>query len=351
MAAAKVVSRKATIHDVADHAGVSIKTVSRVLNREPRVRESTRERVEQAIKALSYRPNSPGRMLAGNRTYLLGLIYIANSSYVTSIQNGVLDICRSEHYDLLIHPCLDANPSPLGEIREFVDGPRVDGLLLVPPLSDLEPVRDLLKQLQVPYVTISRESVDDSEWTVCTNDRQICQDMVRYLSRLGHQRIAYLKSHPDHRAAANRYSGFLDGMAEAGLKVRKSFVLQGMNTFESGIDGALRLLRSRSRPTAIFCANDHMAAGVMKVAHEMGLSIPQDLSIVGFDDLPLAGQIWPQLTTVQQPLTEMARNATSLLIKRLRGELTEDVIRVVDSKLVIRDSTGPAPSNDVKSRA
>ena len=338
--------KKATINDVAEHAGVSIKTVSRVLNREPKVRESTRTRVEQAMKTLNYRPNSPGRMLAGRRTYLLGMVYNANSSYVTSIQNGILKICRGEHYDLLIHPCRYTDPALLEEIRELVEGPRVDGLLLVPPVSDLQPVRDLLQRLGTPNVIISRESIDDSEWTVCTNDRRICQDMVRHLARLGHQRIAFVRSHPAHKAMANRYLGFLDGMAEAGLRARRSLVIQGDNSFESGIDCAVRLLREKSRPTAIFCANDHMAAGAMKVAHEMGLSIPGDLSVAGFDDLPIAGQIWPQLTTVRQPLDEMAKRAASLLIRAVRGGSAEAMNRVVDAELVIRNSTGPAPKGD-----
>ena len=335
--------RNTTITDVAREAGVSIKTVSRVLNREPKVRDSTRQRVEDAIKALNYRPNSPGRMLAGSRTYLLGLIYSETSSYIASIQNGVLEACYDEHYDLLIHPCRYTDPSLLDQIRELLSGPRVDGLLLVPPLSDLPEVRKLLRELNVPYVALANADADRRQPTVRTNDRDICREMVRYLFREGHERIAFVQSHPDHKAMADRFLGYQDGMAEAGLRIRKSLVIQGENTFESGVDCAIRLMRQRSQPTAIFCANDHMAAGAMKVIHEMGLSIPGDVSVAGFDDLPVAAQIWPALTTVRQPLNDMALRATRMLIARCRDPQVACDDQVVDAEIIVRKSTGPAP--------
>lgn len=337
--------RPATITDVAKTAGVSMKTVSRVLNRAPNVKPATRDIVEQAMQTLGYRPNSPARMLASNRTYLIGLVYNASSSYITSIQNGVLGACRPEHYDLLIHPCSYTNPSLLDEIREFISGKRVDGLVLVPPVSDVAGIHELLKKHRIPNVAISREPSDQTDWTVCTNDREICKNMVRHLSRLGHQKIAFVRSHPDHKAMADRYLGFLDGMAEVDLKVDDSLVVQGENTFDSGIDCGVQLLRQQPRPTAIFCANDHMATGVMKVAHERRLDIPGDLSVAGFDDIPLAAQVWPQLTTVRQPLEAMANLAAKQLIRLVRNETPQELRNVVDAELVIRQSTGPAPAD------
>jgi LacI family transcriptional regulator len=336
-------AKNTTINDVAKHAGVSIKTVSRVLNREPKVRDSTRERVEAAISQLKYRPNSPGRMLAGSRTYLLGLIYNSNSSYITSIQDGVLEACHDEHYDLLIHPCRYTDPTLLDQMRALLDTPRVDGLLLIPPLADLASVRELMAELEVPYVVLSSDAGDGGQPAVGTNDREICVDMVRHLFRLGHERIAFVRSHPDHKAMANRYQGFVEGMSEAGLRVRKSLVIQGENTFESGIDCGIRLMRNRVRPTAIFCANDHMAAGVMKVVHEMGLSIPDDISVAGFDDIPMAAQIWPALTTVRQPLDKMARLAARMLIDYCRDPQSKPQSHTVDAELILRSSTGAAP--------
>ncbi|MEL6869850.1 MAG: LacI family DNA-binding transcriptional regulator [Pseudomonadota bacterium] len=338
-------TKKATINDVARHAGVSIKTVSRVLNHEPKVRASTRERIESAMKALNYRPNSPGRMLASNKTYLIGLIYGDSSSYITRIQNGVLEACHGEHYDLLIHPCEYTSPKLLDEIRELVEAPRVDGLLLVPPIADLASVRDLIAELGVPNVLISRETVSDDDWGVGTNDRAICAQMTKHLIRLGHERIAFVQAQEDHKAMANRYAGFVDGMNDAGLRVRKRFVLRGDNNFESGIDAAMRLLRMTPRPTAIFCANDHMAAGAVRATHELGLKIPGDVSIAGFDDMPIASQIWPALTTIKQPLNRMAHRATQMLIRGLRNDDVSDLSRIVEAEIVERASTGRAPKN------
>ena len=333
---------RATIDDVAQLAGVSIKTVSRVLNREPRVRESTRERVNQAMQALKYRPNSSARRLAGNCSYLLGLLYDNPSpSYVTSIQEGVLAACRTEHYDILIHPCVYDSPEFMDEIADLLSSTRVDGLILTPPLSDQPALRKLLRDMQIPNVVISISNEGDSRWTVDTNDREICADMVRYLAGLGHQRIAFVQGHPDHKAIAQRFEGFQDGMKDCGLKVSKTLCLQGYNTFDSGVKCGKRLLKRKVPPTAIFCANDDMAAGVLKVAHEMKIAIPGELSVAGFDDIPLASQYWPALTTVRQPTYEMAKLATELLIRRLRNKSRQGVRQVLMSELVIRDSTGP----------
>ncbi|MEM7763120.1 MAG: LacI family DNA-binding transcriptional regulator [Pseudomonadota bacterium] len=336
-------SRKATISDVADQAGVSIKTVSRVLNREPRVRESTKLRVEQAMQELRYKPNSPGRMLASSRTYLMGLIYNDTSSYINRIQSGVLQTCRDEHYDLLIHPCEFTDPNLLDEIRDLLTAPRVDGLVLAPPLSDMQAVQDLVKELGAATVTLSSDSEDANANTVRTTDRESMLEMVRYLTRLGHHRFGYVDCHPEHKAMAKRFDGFREGLTETGLTVNDDWVVRGDNTFESGIECGRKLLQASSRPTAICCANDHMAAGVMKVAHEAGLRVPADVSITGFDDDPSACHVWPALTTIRQPLTKMARHASKMLLDSLRGQEPSERNIVVDADMIIRDSTGPAP--------
>ena len=184
--------KRATIVDVAKLAGVSIKTVSRVLNREPKVRKSTLDRVEQAMKDLNYHPNSSGRRLASNRTYLVGLIYDNtnfNPGYINNIQDGALESCREEHFDLLLYPFTNNDPVLCEQLEELVTEPRVDGLLITPPISDRPDVRALMEKLKTPFVDFSRESAQDSDWTVCTNDREVCAEMVMRLARLGHQRI------------------------------------------------------------------------------------------------------------------------------------------------------------------
>lgn len=341
--ASSIIDRPATITDVAKTAGVSMKTVSRVLNRSPNVKAETKKRVEQAMEATGYRPNSPARMLASNKTYLIGLIYNACSSYISSLQNGVLSGCLPEHYDLLIHPCSYDNPTLLQNIREFISTKRVDGLILVPPVSDVAGIHELLTDHKIPNISISREPIDDEDWSISTNDREICKEMVRHLFRLGHQRIAFVRSHPDHKAMSDRYLGYLDGMAEVSLEVQDNLVVEGDNSYLSGIDCGVQLLRQEPRPSAIFCANDLMATGVMKAVHERKLTMPGDISVAGFDDIPIAEHIWPQLTTVQQPIEEMAKLAAQALIQLIRNEKPKELRAIVDSKIIFRQSTGPAP--------
>lgn len=333
----------ATLADVAKSANVSMKTVSRVLNKSPNVKQATRDNVELAMRALSYRPNTPARMLASNKTFLIGLIYNSSSSYIANIQNGVLRACKPEHYDVLIHPIAYDDPSLLDNLGEFISSKRVDGLMLLPPLADIEGVQELLDEHSVTNIAISRKSVSNQYATVCTNDREICHKMVRYLVDLGHERIAFVRARPDHKAMTDRFNGYLDGMAEKHLEVDDSLFAQGDNTFESGITCGQKLLSSQPRPTAIFCANDHMATGVMKVAHELGIKIPKDLSIAGFDDVPLASRVWPELTTVKQPMEEMALRATEDLIKMIRDDKSDQQQIVLEAQIIKRQSTGPVP--------
>lgn len=333
---------KTTIDDVAALAGVSIKTVSRVVNKEPNVSAGTRERVERAIAQLNYRPNPSARRLAGNRSYLIGLLYDnPSASYVINVQTGVLEACRAESYDLLIHPCTYTDASLPEEIVQLYRDSSLDGLILTPPLSDLAPLVKALRKEGVPSIRIApAERIADTD-AVRTNDRAACREMTEYLAALGHERIGFIIGHPDHAAVAARYSGYLEGMEVAGLRVSKRFVVQGYNSFESGIECAHQLLTRKRPPTAIFASNDDMAAGVMLVAHQMELAIPGDLSIVGFDDIPLARQLWPALTTIRQPVKLMAHAAASILIARLHNRSDEELPRTIDSTQVLRDSAGP----------
>ena len=334
--------KKHTITDVAKLAGVSIKTVSRVINQEPNVRPATQEKVNKAISQLNYRPSASARSLAGNRSYLLGLLYDnPSASYVMKIQNGVLRTCRARNYDLLIHPCRYDDPGLDDDIREFIKNTRIDGLILTPPLTDSKRLLNSLDESGTPYALISPQSNSAFPWSVGTNDARVCSRMVQYLAGLGHERIAFILGHPDHHALKNRYAGYQQGMKESGLKILKRLCVQGYNSFESGEESARKLLSSANPPTAIFACNDDMAAGAMKAAHEMGLKIPGDVSVAGFDDIPLAGQLWPALTTVKQHMQAMGETAADILIRKFRGQGFDEVNRVIDSELVVRDSTGP----------
>lgn len=314
---------RVTIEDVARKAGVSIKTVSRVLNKESNVSQKTREKVLKTMEAMEYQPDPVARRLAGSRSFLIGLLYDSSSSgYVMDIQGGVLKICRSENYELLIHPC-DHLRKVVPEVNNLIDQLRLDGVLLTPPMCDMPELGDALQKRGVPFVSIAPGDRAHASATVHTNDRDVSAEMTSYLASLGHERIGFVIGHPDHKAVANRFLGYKDGLKRSGLKFDEQLVAQGFNTFDSGVDCGILLLRRPDPPTAVFASNDEMAAGIMRVARQLDLRIPEDISVVGFDDLPLAKQLYPSLTTIRQPIRAMAETATQLLLSVLRGEKQE----------------------------
>ena len=344
----------ATIRDVAQHARVSIKTVSRVINNVVTVKAETRERVMRAIRKLDYHPNPSARGLGGSRSYLVGLLYdVSCQYYATRVLAGVLDVCRAAHYQVVMQPCDYRSASLQEDILDNVRKSRADGVILTPPLSDIGKLTAMLDDKSVPFVRIAPAEHRDFHRSVYTNDRESCAKMTEQLAALGHKRIGFIIGNPDHASVADRYRGYLDALQVCGLKVDKSLVVQGFNSFDSGVQCARKLLLARhaKRPTAIFASNDEMAAAVIAVAHGMGLAVPEDLSVAGFDDIPLAQQVWPALTTIQQPIQMMAAQAAQLLIGQLRGAPKDDAEHILESTLTIRQSTGPARNRDFVGRA
>ncbi|MBT8132728.1 MAG: LacI family DNA-binding transcriptional regulator [Gammaproteobacteria bacterium] len=329
---------KVTIDDVAKKAGVSIKTVSRVLNKESNVRQQTRERVQKAIDSLNYHPDPVARRLAGSRSYLIALLYDASSAgYVMDIQGGVLKTCQSENYELVIHPC-DHLANVVPEVHNLIDHLGIDGILLTPPMCDMPELVMALQKKGIPFASIAPGDRQFASATVHTNDREVSAEMTSYLASLGHEKIGFIIGHPDHKAVGNRFAGYKEGLERSGLEFDASLTAQGFNTFESGVECGILLLRRENRPTAIFASNDEMAAGIMRVAHQLKLRVPEDLSVVGFDDLPVAKQMYPSLTTVRQPIRAMAETATRLLLGVLRGE-APDGAPLIPCRPQFREST------------
>ena len=307
--------RRATIEDVASLAGVSIKTVSRVVNREPNVRAATQEKVESAIKELEYRPNPSARNLASHRARLIVLVYddtsvyeTPSAGYIIKMQEGALRACRPNGFDLLIQPCNFRKDDAGEKLREQIVQVRPSGIVVAAPLSNMPKIIDAVKATNTPYVLMSTGNGDDEEFGVATNDRQISAEMTSYLASLGHRQIAFIKGNPSHKAVGNRYDGYLDGLKAAGLAFAEDLVLDGDNSLESGQRCAEKLLSASSRPTAIFAANDDMAAGVIRVASQMGIKVPEELSVAGCDDIALAQILFPSLTTIRQPLRSMTES-------------------------------------------
>jgi LacI family transcriptional regulator len=331
-------ARRATIDDVAKLAGVSIKTVSRVFNREPHVRPATRDKVVAAAETLDYQPNLSARQLASNSNYVIGMLYDnPNSAYITDVQRGSLDACHKNGYNLLIHPC-QANSADL--VKDVVALHRqVDGLILLQPVSDIQDLCALLSHSGVACVRVSQRPYKGMPW-ISVGDAEAADVMTEHLLELGHRRVGFIIGHPDHGSSHDRLRGYKSALERRGIPYDPELVKQGLFDFDSGHNCAQELLASPSRPTAIFASNDPMAMGVLSAAHEMGISIPGELSVAGFDDSPMAGHSWPPLTTVRQPIVEVARLATEVLMGLLRGQRDGDADHQLQAKLVRRLSTG-----------
>ena len=332
-----------TITDIAHLAGVSKKTVSRVINEAPYVNKKTRARVEAVIAEHGYQPDPQARGLAFRRSFLVGLIHDnPNSQYVENIHLGILDALADRGYELVIRPCDRRSPTFLDDMRGFVERLRLFGVVLVPSVSEDERLANLLESADCPYVRITCASLDKPAQLVLTHDNHGAAAAARRLAQLGHRRIAYISGPPLFRSSHERRAGFVAGLAEYGLELAPELVVLGAYTYESGLARGRELLARTDRPTAIFAGNDEMASGVYGAAHEMGLRIPEDLSIIGFDDAPIATRMWPAMTSVRLPVREMGRAAAEKLFatakdaaKTPAGEFTPALIE--------RQSTAPPP--------
>ena len=331
-------TKRSTINDVARLAGVSIKTVSRVFNREPNVRPSTYDRVIAAAETLNYRPNRSARQLASNLTYVIGMLYDnPNSAYVTEVQYGALQVCRKNGYHLLIHPCHADSPDLIKEIVGLQH--QVDGFILLQPISDDQSLNRLLLETNISCVRVSQRPFEKFPW-ISVGDKEAADQMTEYLLNLGHRRIGFIVGHPDHGSSHDRLAGYRSAIERHSIAFDEDLVEQGFFDYESGYSCARTLLSKTTRPTAIFASNDPMAMGVLSVAHEMGLDVPRELSVAGFDDSPLARHAWPPLTTVCQPIAEVARLATEVLMQQLQGRTEGDTDHRLQAELVCRSSTG-----------
>jgi LacI family transcriptional regulator len=334
---------RATIVQVAKRAGVSIKTVSRVTNGEPSVRPALRARVEEAIRHLGYHPSLAARSLAGRRSFLLALAYDNPSpSYLLNLQSGARAACHARGYRLLFHPCDAANPQLADELLGLADDPGVEGLVLSPPLSARGPLVARLRAGQLPLALIAPPTV--AEDAVVIDDEAAAFVATTHLIELGHRRIGFIAGHPEHAATPQRQRGYQRALRAAGIAPDRELSVPGEFSFESGRAAARDLLtRRRGRPTAIVASNDDMAAGVIAEAHELGLVLPGELSVVGFDDAPLAAMLWPPLTTMAQPIAALAELATRRLLDRLRGATAAAPEPPLAFRLVRRASTGAPP--------
>ncbi len=330
--------KNATINDIARLAGVSKKTISRVINQSPFVHEETRQRVNEIIRQTGYSPNPQARALAFRKSFLIGLVYDnPNAEFVVNMQYGVLDALRGSGFELVVHPCERRSPDLIGSVRQFVERHKLHGVILLPPLSEHVGLLAMLAELECPHVSIACVRIEQATHRVVSSDRDACAEAGLHLAALGHKRIAVITGPEGHRSPIERLEGFKEGLARRGIQVPPELIVGGGYTFESGMQAAEMLLSVRDRPTAIFACNDEMAAGVYQTAHRLGIAIPEQLSVVGFDDSPIASRIWPPLTTIRLPIRLMARLAATQLMQP-DGQPGQDASFVVPH-LVTRNST------------
>lgn len=330
----------ATIRDVARMAGCSIKTVSRVINDEPYVTEETRAKVNTAIRKVGYAPNISARRLAQNKSFMICLLmYPGFSQQGSELLTRIMDIGYEENYDILIQPYFPLHTRSKRKLVNLIYEHRIDGFVTTPPLDADEFVSDMLSTYKVPQVQITPYQLDEAVPHIAGDDYQGAFMMTEYLLGLGHKRIAFLTGPRNMRASKDRNNGYAAALQVAGIAYDEALVRNSEWTFDGGYTLAKLLREEKSPPTAIFAGNDDAAYGVIYAAQEMGLCIPQDLSVCGYDDLVLSKNIWPGLTTIHQPSDEMIERAIRLLIGMLKGDSAEKTIITIHSSLVIRGST------------
>jgi LacI family transcriptional regulator len=336
-----------TIVDIARAAGVSIKTVSRVINREPGVSQKTKEAIEAVVAKLNYTPNAWARSLRSTRSYTIALLsnYIAyNTSinYAQRILGGALDACSSTGYHLMVERVRKANGLKQ-KIEEILKARQIDGLILIPPESDNERLIDRLQEERFPFVRISPYKRLDIGSYVQVNDWQAAYEMTKYLLEIGHRDIALVRGPTTHGSAAERYRGFMIAMEEGGGRIKEDWIVRGEFDINSGMQAGEKLFSGRSRPTAVLAGNDDMAIGVMSAGYRHGLSLPRDVSVAGIDGNPIAEAFCPPLTTMSQPILQIGQVATKLLIESLNNPGLEKR-KVFPFKKIVRESTLALPS-------
>ena len=331
--------KAASIYDVARESGVSVFTVSAVVNNKSHVGKRLRDRVEAAIRKLNYRPNLIARSLAKQRTHTIGMIVpdIVNP-FFPMVVRGAEDAAQKHGYNLLLcnsDDSLDKEESAI----ELLLSKRVDGVLLTKAAEDFRPsLRQMIKEVNIPFVLVMRTYPKLTKDAVITDDYRGAYEAVCHLARAGRKRIGLISGPLKVSNAKERWQGFHDALKAKGLPYDPELVIEGDYRIESGFRGGHSLLSHR--PDGIYVANHLMTIGLLKAADEMGLRCPEDYGLVSFDDYPWLGIFRPRLTTVELPKHQLGSEAAELLIKRIAGNRDKAVVRKLQPELRIRESCG-----------
>lgn len=327
--------RPATIVDVAREAGVSFKTVSRVLNGEPNVRAETRARVMEAVTRMGYRANQHARSLRAGQSRLIGVFYSNPSRhYLGEIQIGALQRGNAEGFSIAFEQ-LEEGAGGTAILPR--GGAELAGAILTPPLTEDVVLMQRLAEAGTPFVRLSHTEAEGEVGHVTMDDEAAAQEAASHLAALGHRRIGFIAGPASHPQSLLREAGFRAGLAAHGLTLEDHLIVRGNFDFESGLQAAGQLLALAQRPTAIFASNDDMAAAVLTAAYRSGLRVPQQLSVIGFDDTPVASIVYPALTTIAQPSREMASIAVGMLLDKNASD--EPQAACLPHRLVVRETT------------
>lgn len=311
-----------------------------MLNRSPLVNHETRTRIEQAIHSLDFAPSAQARGLATGRSFLIGLIHNdRNALVLDAVQRGIVSEATARRCELVVHPT-PTGADAIGDVIDFARRSKVDGMVVMPPVSGIDGIAEALAAAAVPAVALSAVPIEGFAALMISNERRAAADVARHLIDLGHRCMAMINGPTGVVSASERRTGFGDALRQAGLSLAGE--AEGDYDFASGLIAAERLLDLTPRPTAIFAANDIMAAALLKVAAVRGIAVPKHLSVVGFDGSMLASMLSPALTTVRRPLLEMARMATERLLDLVEGDrssASENMI--VELQLEIGESCAP----------
>ncbi|GAA78412.1 LacI family DNA-binding transcriptional regulator [Pseudoalteromonas fuliginea] len=331
-----------TINDVARLSGVSKRTVSRVINCSPAVGEATRERVLEIIKETGFSPDKQARGLASSRSYLLGLIYDnPDALYIDQVQRGALSVCAELGYELVVHPGSSKHEDFIDDCLRFISRSKLDGVIILPPVSENKALAAALREAECPYVRLASVDLDDADNIVVSDERAAMRDMASHLVELGHTDIGFISGPQHFRSSTERLAGFLAELQVYNVQLPDSRIVEGKNNYESGLMCAQTLLDTPNRPTAIVANNDEMAAAALRVASNLNIKVPDELSVAGFDDNILASRIIPSLTTIRRPVYNMACLAVQKLINKSRATKEKlPLQKTVTPTLVKRESTG-----------
>src|SRR6195952_846435 len=334
---------RATIREIASAAGVSIATVSRVLNERPGVADETRGAVLKVVRDRGFSANRSARALSGGRTGLVGgMLPIVEAAYFSSILSGAAEALYEQDMRMVLCPTLHHHEREVTLLDRLMHG-TTDGAVLMLPEESNDELKVLRRKGYAFVIVDPRVALDEGIPAVSASNASGARDATEHLLSLGHRRIGVIQGPKTFLATSERLNGFHGAMAAAGVMPDPRLVLESTFDIEGGVKAASRLLDAAEQPTAIFAFNDNTAIGALRVARQRGIRVPEDLSIMGFDDSEHSAIVTPALTTVRQPLAEMGRMAVSLLVRILDGQRLEALHIELKTRLIVRDSTGAAP--------